>query len=111
MAKQIVQLSGGPDGGVELAYNVPPPLPNRITYSGSVYDNAHRTKDDGTGLTVHVFTYDAARSSGVPAPKLHGGWNRFRRTMNKQMPSSVEQARRDTRAALRAVHRGSKVKT
>lgn len=109
MAKEIVQLEGGPDNGVELVYNVPPALPAQITYSGSVYDNANSTKTDSAGNTVHRFTFDQSASSGIPAPKLHNGWNSLRRAMDKKYPASIQQARRNTNTALRVLGRRRKV--
>lgn len=110
MAKEIVQLEGGPDNGVELIYDVPPALPPKITYSGSVYDNANATKKDSAGNLVHEFRFNAAASAGVTAAHAHKGWSDLRHSINHTMPAAIHSAQRSTAAALRSVSSGRKVK-
>lgn len=105
MALVIVALKGGPDNGVELGYNVPPPLPKHIDYSGSIYD-----RKPGTSKPVE-YDYNLEKSQGgLKATKLHNGWNGLRRTVNTRMTQTVKLAQRDANAALRAAGRGRKVK-
>lgn len=111
MATQIVQLDGGPSAGVELGYQVPPPLPEKINYSGAVYDNAHKTKQDSAGDTVHVFSYNAVASGeGLAAPRTHHGWHDVRRSVNHNWGAALKDSDRQIRAALRSIGRARKVK-
>lgn len=105
MALVIVRLKGGPDDGVELGYNVPPPLPAHIDYSGSVYDHK-----PGTSNPV-IYDYDLVKSQGgLKATKLMNGWHGLQRSVNKRLPAAVKEARDNTDAALRTLGHGRKVR-
>jgi len=110
VAKEFVLLVGGPDNGVELAYDVPPPLPDTIHYSGSVYDNAHKTRDDGSGLTVHVFEYDAVKSGeAISVPHAHKGWHDLRHSVNVKLPAALKDSQKLGEHSLRALARARRV--
>lgn len=111
MALEIVQLDGGPSDGETIGYNVPPPLPAKIDYSGSVYDNAHKTAQDSAGDTVHVFSYNAVASGeGLSSPRTHHGWHDVRRSLNHNWPAALNDSERQIRAALRSLGRARNVK-
>lgn len=110
MAKQIVQLQGGPDAGVELVYNVPPALPATITYSGSVYSNAHKTKVDSAGNTVHLFAYSGDASPGnAKLPAGHDGYNKFQHAYARTLPTKLARSKATRRAALRKLKAPRKI--
>ena len=57
-----------------------------------------------------VATPPPVPGSNVNAPRAHGGWRDLRRSVNRTMPHSLNQAGRLTRLALRATSHGRKVR-
>lgn len=105
MALVIVRLQGGPDNGVELGYNVPPPLPASINYVGSIYDRKAGTSNP----VIYTFNKTASATGGI-GPKAHNGWADLRRSVNRRMPAALNQANRDLDRALRSLSKTRKVK-
>lgn len=111
MAKgEVVYLRGGPDNGVLLDYSVPPPLPAKIAYSGSLYEKSSGRKKV-TGIDTYVYDYGGSTDgSGVKAPRLHKGWHDLRRSVNDRFPSALRKSHHNTQAALRALSHAQKVR-
>jgi hypothetical protein len=60
-----------------------------------------------------VFKYAGKADTGggaIKAAKAHGGWADVRKSVNRHMPRSLSRSQRDTRAALRALHRAHRVR-
>jgi len=59
---------------------------------------------------VYLAQRSAGAGAGVTPARVHGGWADLRHTLNHTMPASLKTTRHSLGAALRELHRASKVK-
>lgn len=84
--------------------------------SASIYCQDAWYRNPGTGkrhdgALIFDFAGKAPTTGGpIKAAKAHHGWGDVRKSVNKHMPHALSRSQRNSRAALRTLHRARRVR-
>jgi hypothetical protein len=109
-AQPQAYLKGGPCDGKTVD------LTPAEADSASIYCKGAWYRNPGTGkrhngALIFYFAGKAPTPGGpIKAAKAHHGWADVRKSVNRHMPHALSASQRNTRAALRTLHRARRVR-